>query len=940
MNVRGVVVGTDGPKTVSTQYGERELCEVQLRPDRGRGEPTTVTLWGDWVENAEQLEPGMELAVYDAEKRTYQGETQYTTGSDTTVVVEPDCIVDVTDIRAWVQCPRMYYLNKIDGLPLAYPVVKGTIVHEVFGDLLRGRDLDTAVDEQVEAAGLELGLLGRDREHVTEDVRDHASAIEGWLAQGTLDGATAGADSSKREFGPAESEWRSELTLISERYGIKGRADAVRRGMPVELKTGKNTRREPRFQDKIQAAAYALILGERAAERTAAAEMMGDGGATANDGGGPDAPSALAAAPDTGTLLYTKNAAVERNEESGDLSPAKEFSIGPGLLEFVLRARNAIAAMEHRTEVPTGYEADAKCEYCFEQDTCMAVAGRLDQESKAGQVASPVPEAEREYFDRFYRAIEEERREVHREYAKLWEQSAAERADDDRALVDLEPLGAREIDGGRWELRAAGTGATSKIREGDVVLASDGHPIRGDAELARVERLGGPVGADGDAASGQEIVVTADEPVELRRLDIYPSELSTDRLLTALHDAVLKQPQPKKDVLFGRRDPEFDRPEETFIDNNPAQDEAVRRSVGAEDFALVHGPPGTGKTYTLARIVRELVDRGERVLLSAFTNRAVDNAMEALLEQGFTDLVRIGTESGVRKDMQQYRLERAGEPDELASRLEDAPVVAATTASCGSRIVRGQDFDVAVVDEAGQLTEPGTLAATNLAERFVLIGDHQQLPPVVRAENELQESLFERLIEAHPEAGVLLDRQYRMAQRIQAFPSQAFYDGQLRPATGEVAARHIDDLEGVESPRLPAHLRERVAFVDPAGHARGNTNPEEADAVAEIVEQFVSAGVSRDDIGVIAPYRAQVAEIGQRLDDDVTVDTVDRFQGSSKEVIVVSFVATGELDGPIFEDYRRINVALSRAKRSLVLVGDADALSTDDTYAKMVEWAQ
>ena len=939
MNVRGVVVDIEEPKTVSTQYGERELSEVTIRPDRGRGEPTTVTLWGDWAENAAQLEVGMELALFDAEERTYQGETQYTTGSDTMVVVEPDFVVDVTDIRSWVQCPRMYYLNKIDGLPLVYPVVKGTIVHEVFADLLRGRDLDAAVEDQVEAAGLELGLLGRSVEEVTQEVRDHASAIEGWLAQGTLtetDGAATAADSSERDFRPAESEWRSEMTLVSERYGIKGRADAIRRGMPVELKTGKNTRREPRFHDKIQAASYALILGERAARETSAADMM------ASDGG---EQSALAAAPDTGTLLYTKNAAVERNEENGDLSPAKEFSIGSGLLQYVLRQRNAIAAMEYDSNVPTGYEADAKCEYCFEQDTCMAVSGRLDQESKAGQVGSPIPEEERNYFDRFYRAIEEERREVHREYAKLWEQGADERADDDRALVELEPTGQREIDGGRWELTARGTGATSKIREGDIVLASDGHPIRGDAELARVERL-----------TAEKVIVTADEPVELRRLDIYPSELSTDRMLTALHDAVLKQPQPKKDVLFGRREPEFSGVDETFIDNNAAQNEAVELAVGAEDFALIHGPPGTGKTYTLATIIRALVERGERVLLSAFTNRAVDNAMEALVEQGFedsvgpkgrrdgdgeaVDIVRVGTESGVRDDMQRFRLSKSGDPDELASKLQDASVVAATTASCGSRIVREQEFDVAVVDEAGQLTEPGTLAATNLAERFVLIGDHQQLPPVVRAENELQESLFERLIEAHPDAGVMLDRQYRMAQQIQAFPSKAFYDGQLRPATGEVAAQRIDDLDGVTLSALPEHLRERVSFVDPGGTARGNTNPEEADAVAEIVDQFVDAGVAREDIGVIAPYRAQVAEIGQRLDDSVTVDTVDRFQGSSKEVIIVSFVVTGDLAGPIFEDYRRINVALTRAKKSLVLVGDSRALSTDETYAEMVAWAQ
>ncbi len=893
MNVRGVVVEVDEPRTVDTQYGERDLVEVSVRPDRGRGEATTVTLWGKWAETADYLDVGMELAVYDAEKREYRGETQYTTGEETTVVVEPDFLVDVTDVRQWVQCPRMYYLNKLGGTPLAEPVVKGTIVHEVFGDLLRGRDLDEAVDARVEEAGLDLGLLGADADTMRETVRQHASAIEGWLQQGTLTGG---------------DDWRSEQTLVSERYGLKGRADAVRRGMPVELKTGKNTRRDPRFHDKVQAACYALILGERR--------------------GTP---------PDTGTLLYTKNAAVERTDESGDLSPAKDFSIGSGLLEFVLRERNAIAAMEHESGVPTGYEADAKCEYCFEQDTCMAVSGRLGQESKAGQVGSPIPEAERAYFERFYRAIEAERRAVHREYAKLWEQTPQQRAANDRALVDLDPADRRELDGGRWELRATATGAVSKIREGDLVLASDGDPIGGEAELARVERL------------DEEIVVTADEPLDLRRLDVYPSEIGADRMLTALHDALLKQPAAEKDILFERREPEFEAVTETFIDNNPAQNEAVRRAVGASDFALVHGPPGTGKTYTLARIVRALVDRGDRVLLSAFTNRAVDNAIEALEEQGFTDVVRVGTESGVREDMQEYRLQTAGDPGTCTAQLQSASVVAATTASCGSRVMRDQAFDVAIVDEAGQLTEPGTLAATTLAERFVLVGDHHQLPPVVQAEDaiagdegcaDLGASLFQRLIETYPDAGVMLDQQYRMAQRIQAFASREFYDGQLRPATGEVAAQRVGDLPGVDTDALPDHLHDRVAFIDPDGATEGNTNPTEARTVASVVETYLDAGVSLSDVGVIAPYRAQVAEINKHVPEPVTVDTVDRFQGSSKEVVIISFVATGTLDSPIFEDYRRINVGLTRAKKALVLVGDADALSTDERYRRMVEWAQ
>ena len=934
MHLRGPVVEVGDSRTVETSRGTSDLAEVRMRPEGGAAEPVTVTLWGKWTETADSLDPGMELLVTNAEEDEFRGEVQYATARESMVVVEPGFLVDVTDVRSWVQCPRMYYLNKLSGMELAYPVVKGTIVHEVFGDLLRGRDLDAAVTEHVAESGLELGLLDKDSEAVAADVRDHASAIEGWLQQGTLtetDGAASAADSSERGFSPVENEWRSEQTLVSETYGLKGRADAVRRGGPVELKTGKNTKREPRFQDKIQAACYALLLGEQAVV-DGGSETAADGG----QGGDPIDGDHAAEAPDTGTLLYTKNAAVERTEETGDLSPAKEFSLGPGLLKFLVRTRNEIAAMEHDMSVPTGYEADAKCEYCFEQDTCMAVSGRLDQESKAGQVGSPIPEDERAYFERFYRAIEAERRAVHREYTKLWRQTGEQRADDDRALIDLEPIGQTEREGGRWELRAKGTGAVSKIREGDVVLASDGHPIRGRAEMARVEQL------------GEEVVVTTDEPVELRRLDVYPSEIGTDRMLTALHDAVLKQSPEKKAVLFGRREPEFGTDDTVYIDNNEAQNEAVSLAVRAEDVALIHGPPGTGKTYTLARTVRALVERGERVLLTAFTNRAVDNAIEALEEQGFEDVVRVGTETGVRPDMQEYRLPDSGDPQDLAGQLRDASVVAATTASCGSTVMREQSFDVALVDEAGQLTEPATLAAVSLAETSVLVGDHQQLPPVVQAADDdadglaapLQTSLFERLIEAYPEAGVMLDRQYRMSQRIQAFASQEFYDGQLRPATGEVASQRIDDLDGVTMDAFPPNLRDSVAFVDPDGRAVGNTNPIEAAAVVETVQSYIDAGVPAEAVGVIAPYRAQVAEINKRAPAGVTVDTVDRFQGSSKEVIVVSFVATGSLDGPIFEDYRRINVALTRAKKALVLVGDADALGTDPVYGRMVEWAR
>ena len=871
VNRRGEVTAVSDVRTDSNDGRDRDVATVAIQTD---GDETSIILRSDWAETATILEAGMEIAATNLES----AEEGLATTKASKIIVEPDFLVDVTDIRSWVQCPRMYYLNKLGGLPLKYPVTKGTIVHEVFGDLLRGQDLEAAVEKRVSEAALELGLLERDRESVTQEVRTNAGAIAAWLEQGRL----------------SEDDWRSEVTLISETYGIKGRCDAIRRGTPVELKTGKNTNRSPRFQDKIQAAAYGLLLTERGVDV------------------------------DTGTLLYTKNAALD--EDGGDLSPAKDFTIGEGLQDFVLRTRNEIAAMEFDKSVPTGYEADAKCEYCFEQDTCLVVSGKLDQKSKAGSIGEPLPEAEREYFERQYDAIETERRAIHREYAKLWNQTPEERAAADRALVDLEPAGREQLPSGRWRIRANRPAeAVSKIRVGDRVLASDGDPIEGRSELAVVESL------------DTEIVVTVDEPLPVRRLDVYPSEFSVDRKLTALHDALLKGSKRRRDLLHGRAEPTFDGPERSLIENNPAQNRAVNRALQAEDLALIHGPPGTGKTYTIARLIRALVDRGDRVLLAGFTNRAVDNALEALVDQGFEDVVRMGTESGVRDDMANLRLETDGDPETRAEALQSSPVVAATTASCGSRVMRSQSFDVVVVDEASQLTEPDTLAAINRGDRFVLVGDHRQLPPVVQSEGPLETSLFERLIDRYPDAAVLLDRQYRMSQRIQAFPSREFYDGALRPATADVAGQRVGDL-GITNDRTDVY--DGVSFVPVDGTAAAHTDTAEADRVAEIVDAYLEAGAEPSDIGVIAPFRAQVSTIGKQVPEGVTVDTVDRFQGSSTEIVLVSFVATDSLSGPLFEDERRMNVALTRAKKALVLIGDPNALESRDRYARMLDWAR
>lgn len=868
MDIQGTVLDIAEKESTETKYGKRDLIELKLNLDE---EEVNLTLWGDWVKTTNNLTSGKELLVTNVKSSKFQGRKQYSTTENSYVIIEPSFLVDVTEIRSWVQCPRIHYLNKISGTPLKYPVVRGTIVHEVFGDILRGQNIETSVEKRVNDAKLEIGILEKNLDDVKKEIREHSKAIKDWLNQEKL---------------VNKDKWRSEYTLISKNFGIKGRCDAIRQGSPIELKTGKNTEKEPRFQDKIQVASYALLLRENDMKDI-----------------------------DTGTVLYTGNSMLDRKEETGSLSICKKFSINEGLLKFIIRKRNEIVLAELDENIPTGYEADAICDYCFEQEHCMMVSGRLDQESKAGQIGESLPQEERDYFNTQYNFLQDERLAVHDEYKELWKN----KKNSDRTLTKLDLIDSKKRDDGKWELRLSVGDKISKIQEGDLVIASEGNPTKG--EMAWVEKI-----------NLDYLVVVTEEFINISRLDIYPSEFTVDRMLTSVYNFILKGDKSKKDIIFNRRKPEFEDKKELFIENNNLQNKAVNKALNAKHFALIHGPPGTGKTYTVTEIVKAFVEKDKRILLSALTNRAVDNILKSLRDEGFENFIRIGSEKRISDDLLDVRV------DTDVEKFKEANVVAATAATCSSRLMREQEFDVGIIDEAGQLTEPETLSVINLSDKFVLVGDHKQLPSVTKTETRLTESLFERLIERNPEATVTLEKQYRMAQRIQSFPSHEFYNGNLRPANYEVASQDLTGLKNASVEDLPEYLRKQVLFIDTDGKQEGNINTKEAQKVAEIIKHFRDIGVSEEKIGVITPFRAQALEIGQYITDEIAVDTVDRFQGSSKEIIIISFVASEDLESPVFDDYRRLNVALTRAKKALILVGDSTVLEKDQLYKRMLEW--
>lgn len=410
------------------------------------------------------------------------------------------------------------------------------------------------------------------------------------------------------------------------------------------------------------------------------------------------------------------------------------------------------------------------------------------------------------------------------------------------------------------------------------------------------------------------------------------------RRLKAL-DAVWETPE-KRRLLTGERDLSVSRPPsrrraDLALDDH--QSRALALAVAADDVLCIHGPPGTGKTRTLAAVVAESVARGERVLVTAHSNQAVDNLLvgdstpeepdEASLhgvlgDDQSVDVARYGRHSRNRVVEEHYRQRGVATAD----------VVAATTN--GAATFDQDAFDVAVVDEATQASRAATAIAVNAAEKLVLAGDHRQLPPYgVRegGEGEMRPSLFETLLDRYgDDAAVLLARQYRMHDAIAGFPNEAFYGGRLETAE-EAAGRTVDGLPAVELFDVSGEERreERGASV---------RNAAEAGVVADRVAAILDAGVDPGDLGVIAAYSGQVSEIRRELADRgldrpaLTVDTVDSFQGGEREAVVVSFARSNDARDAGFLEHpeegpRRLNVALTRARRHLSLVGDWDTLT-------------
>lgn len=494
------------------------------------------------------------------------------------------------------------------------------------------------------------------------------------------------------------------------------------------------------------------------------------------------------------------------------------------------------------------------------------------------------------------------------------------------------------------------------------------------------------------------------------RIDLSPDETTRRRQLAAMAKTRLASGRTKnlRDVLLGDRPLRFgEEPDPDFFTSlNPPQENAVRFALSAKDVAVIHGPPGTGKTTTLAEFIYQAVQGGQRVLACAASNTAVDNLLERLVAM-MPSVVRVGHPARVfeslrghtldelvdadpttqvvqemRREVQDmmreanrdfrgrdgYRRRREiiAEASQLRAQIRgleksviravlDAADVVCTTTTIDDDLLGDRMFDTVVIDEACQATIPSIWQAVLRADRLVLAGDHQQLPPTVLSDQAAQagmkDSLMQRLVQRDGEAVFRrLKVQYRMHESIMRFSSDQFYDGDL-VADASVKSHQLSDLPDVDSTYEQSGLVNGgpLLYIDTAGaeyeeqiepDGESKLNPKEALLVVRLVKELTDQGVSPEQIAIIAPYAAQVRDIRHRLDSrELEVDTVDGFQGREKEVVLITMTRSndrGEIG--FLADTRRTNVALTRAKRKLILIGDSATLGRNSFYSNLIEY--
>lgn len=867
--------------------------------------------------------------------------------ANTTPILEPDIPIAVTDV-ARVQgvkgdaCARRVLIDWHEPRPFTRHIVEGGIAHDILESLVEGGEdpADRAAFARAFVAGLRrrkiecvaAGLTDEDLTALQERMALHFRHLSAWV----------------REVPPGGRQ--AEIQRLSSRYGMEGRIDLVLQHQNsvdiIELKTGKYASDE----HEQQVRAYGLMWeksARRRNQRLQASLVYSQTGRHRRI----DLTDSTAAR----ALLHGRNAIIGALYELAYGVPASSD-------ESALRAPT----------VPTYNErpalcADAPCR--FRRDQCSAMTRLIATPEGGGAHIQ-------DWYAHFDRLIAREYIAASRAIGSLLSPGTlAQRLEAGRAAADLTIVLVDEAKG-MVHLRCADA---DLFQPGDDVLLhrNDEEDIAYFGRVREVHDQALELSCHGAASlneAKQDGWVLVHRPARIGFQDAWRGIFNVLRSgRESLHDVLLR-PERYRAIPLPPPLPDDGR------GLNDEQRLAVAVGLHAEVPVVIQGPPGTGKTAVIADLVARLVADGKRVLVATNTHSAADNVLARIVLRGVRSVVRVGgyrtddplvVEACEKRSLQPRDLflqdiaDNAPSLSTLHAQLEDTSVFVSTANAAlrhpafealehlGERATPGilPIFDVAIIDEASQLSEALAAGIAARSHRIILVGDDRQLPPVVSAPDArsssvgdvpeplasiglagLDRSLFERLRNNVP--SVSLRRQYRMNEGVQNFPSRSFYGGQLIAARGQEGLAIRPEVLS----ELPEEMRRRIdprrasVWVDVGEHTDGHINALEAQEVARTAQAILSAvtrsglALHHDRVGIITPFRAQARAIRAQLQKElgaqahwVDVDTVERFQGRERDVILIS-LATARWSSFVF-DPRRLNVALTRARFKVIVFG-------------------
>ncbi|GKT65963.1 DNA replication ATP-dependent helicase DNA2 [Colletotrichum tofieldiae] len=942
------------------------------------------------------------------------------------LILHPDQLISATVVADSFSCMRRAVLqDRVKATSEATaPLVYGTLLHEIFQEALLAnqwdlRFLSGVIDRVMEKHIEDLYKIKVSTSIAKEHLQSKMTELSCWAtafvaSQPNLDAVVHDRNGKKANMCVSKL-LDVEEHVWSPMYGLKGNIDAtvqvtMRDGkdvktltVPFEVKTGKHAN----SNHMAQTALYNLLLSDRYDLNIV-----------------------------YGILYYMETSQTMR-------IPTIRHE-----LRHMIMQRNQLAChiRERSVQLPPMKRSKNMCGKCYAKTSCFIyhkLADDGDGETSGmdkgfDEVVKHLTPKHQEFFLKWENLLTKEEKETQKLKRELWTMVSQDREKVGRCFSDViieegswsEDLGSSKINRFSYTFvkrvpNPSHSFLESQLAVGEPVVVSDeqGHFALALGYVTSVRKQRISVAVDRrlhNARIKQPGFDDTDNQVFASIMEVVPEGCTADQSQGKIKQAPIRYRLDKDEFsngmatvrnnlvqtmaegVFGSREirravvdlvpPRFKAAPTQYViadreSLNVDQHRAIEKVMSAEDYALVLGMPGTGKTTTIAHIIRALVSQGKSVLLTSYTHTAVDNILLKLKDDN-TPVLRLGAPAKVHPDVQQFAI-LAGQPmnsfEQIKEAWHDTPIVATTCLGVGHALFNERTFDYCIVDEASQITLPICLGPIRMAKTFVLVGDHNQLPPLVQNEEAreggLDVSLFKLLSDTHPDSVVNLEHQYRMCEDIMTLSNTLIYKGRLRCGTEELRFKKLDvpnmnalkslhyDSSSIHKPGTPnsfctsmtascCWLRDlldseaRVRFVNTdtlqpltREEAKGNriVNPAEARIVVQLVESLLTVGVPDGEIGVMTHYRSQLSLLKHGLRGHVGVEmhTADRFQGRDKDVVILSLVRSNESCsiGELLKDWRRINVAFTRAKTKLLVVGSKNTLKgsgKDEMLSKFI----